>query len=161
MSSTDVSPLVWPSGPSPWLSAAFLGTFFGATGVGGPGLRITFAGTGSDGAELGSSTGSSAGAARRTGALLAGFLSLFRYVPHLWQTVAVTELRVLQTGHGFDPIFRISSSSRSQSSNVTNVGCFRHQSWNSRSVRARPRVRWDSSRNLATTSSYCIRIFSW
>src|SRR4030067_261240 len=122
MSSTDVSPLVWPSDPSPWPSAAFLGTFFGATGVGGPGLRMTFAGTGSEGAELGSSTCSSAGAARRTGALLAGFLSLFRYVPHLWQTVAVTELRVLQAGHALEPILRISSSSRGPSPDGTKGG---------------------------------------
>src|SRR3990170_4889544 len=81
--------------------------------------------------------------------------------PHLWQTVAVTELRVPQTGHGFEPIFRISSSSRSQSSNVRNVGCFRHHSWNSRSERERPSWREASCLNFSTTSSYWRRIFSW
>src|SRR2546422_7918007 len=58
--------------------------------------------------------------------------------PHLWHTLAVTELRVPQVGHGFEPILRISSSSRSQSSNVTKVGCFFYNSWNSRSERSRP-----------------------
>src|SRR5207244_3321423 len=42
--------------------------------------------------------------------------------PHLWHTLAVIELRVPHVGQGFEPILRISSSSRSQSSNVTKVG---------------------------------------
>src|SRR3972149_4245035 len=101
----------------------------------------------------------SEGGAPPGGAPVGGFPS-FRYVPHLWHTVPVTELRVPHDGHGFEPILRISSSSRSQSSKVTNVGCLRHQSSNSASVRVRPSVRCASSRNFATTSSYCIRIFS-
>src|SRR3989442_6548166 len=80
--------------------------------------------------------------------------------PHLWQTVAVTELRVPQVGHGFEPILRISSSSRSQSSKVRNVGCLRHHSWNSVSLRLRPSCREASCLKRAMTSSYWRRIFS-
>src|SRR2546425_939638 len=61
--------------------------------------------------------------------------------PHLWAPLPGTELRVPHVGHGFEPILRISSSSRSQSSNVTKVGCFFHQSWKSRSERSRPSCR--------------------
>src|SRR3989454_12608407 len=32
--------------------------------------------------------------------------------PHLWHTLAGTELRVPQGGHGFEPMLRLSSSSR-------------------------------------------------
>src|SRR6266571_1986107 len=81
--------------------------------------------------------------------------------PHLWQTLAVTELSVPQVGHGREPILRISSSSRSQSSYVRKVGCLRHHSWNSLSERLRPSCREASSLNRPTTSSYCRRIFCW
>src|SRR2546428_6809887 len=81
--------------------------------------------------------------------------------PHLWHTVAVMELRVPQTGHGFEPIFRISSSSPSQSSNVRKVGCLRHPSWNSVSVSLRPRYCSASHWYFRTTSSYSRRIFAF
>src|SRR6266508_916441 len=114
-----------------------------------------------DGAYVGADTG--AAGRRAVGVLtatpappppLGGRCSLLSE-PHLWQTLAVTEFRVPHAGHGLEPILRISSSSRSQSSNVTNVGCLRHHSWNSRSDRDRPSWRDASSRSFPTTSSYC------
>src|SRR3989442_5743798 len=51
--------------------------------------------------------------------------------PHLWHTVAVMELRVPQKGHGFEPMFRISSSSRSHTSFLSYFTCLCHQALNS------------------------------
>src|SRR5207237_2960385 len=182
-SSVPVSPLDsdWPSPPSP-PSEGFLMTFFWTTGCGATGLRITRRGIAS--VPLGAPawpppndaacppeepSGPGLPPGRRawiTGAdpppppPLGGRVVSRIRDPHLWQTVAVTELRVPQVGHGFEPILRISSSSRSQSSKVTKVGCLRHHSWNSRSDSARPSCREASSLNFCTTSSYWRRIFS-
>src|SRR5712692_11832830 len=115
------------------------------TGCGASGLRMTRRGTASapgagdwplkaakldgwvadvppEGAGDGPAARCVAGAAGAPPPPLGGRSSCMRE-PHLWQMVAVTELRMPQTGHGFDPIFRISSSSRNQSWNVRKVGC--------------------------------------
>ncbi len=89
----------------------------------------------------------------------AGAGATSRSPPHLWQIVAVTLLRVPQWGQEREPIFRISSSSRSQSSNVRNVGWDRHQALNSSLLTVWPSSASASPRNFCTTSSYCIRIF--
>src|SRR5438876_5003496 len=164
-------------------STAFLTIFFWMSGWGVIALRITRRGIASvAGAPAGAADttvgadcdpdGASAGAAPRTGCRAAdgtcaapppppgGRCTSRINDPHLWQTLAVTELRVPHVGHGFEPILRISSSSRSQSSKVRKVGCLRHHSWNSRSDRSRPSWLEASCRSFATTSSYCRRIFS-
>src|SRR5437667_463900 len=150
-SSVELSPD--PPDPSPsFESIGFLMTRFWTTG-GGP-VEVPSWG-GAPRAEV-----LRAGAPATTAPPLGGRWSRMRD-PHLWHTVAVTELRVPQVAQGFEPIFRISSSSRSQSSNVRKVGCRRHQSWNSVSESVRPSCREASCLNFCTTSSYCRRIFCW
>src|SRR3989449_218730 len=151
-SSDDEFSSLWPSELSPSLpSIGFLMTRFWTIGAGalvGPGGDI-----GPRAWIL------RAGAPATTAPPLGGRWSRIKD-PHLWQTVAVTELRVPQVGHGFEPILRISSSSRSQSSKVRKVGCLRHHSWNSVSLRLRPSCREASCLKRAMTSSYWRRIFS-